>query len=744
MAKKHHRKPSTTAASPNPGLPKRNRVSTLDVYFSVGKQSSSQSTTKSKKTTTKQKSASLDTLTTTNNSPEPSTTFRYSGSALSRLPPLPESPTTMSPTRLSTPVESFDLEEATPEIIDIDSINRAYLSKLHSETTRVLHDSSSSDSSQSSSEDPDDNNEDDSESSPDLSRLVHSSPARKPRSPVPATIGKPPASHRPNTAKTANNLKKPPPTITAPNQTTSQRPPSLVANNLSGRFSTARSNDMEVETTSTTDLPKPAKGSKKPVAATTASRANASHPKPITSNTKNSASIPTRNPYAAPVFASSARAHQPANQIHPTRATIQRYDLRIQLEPSDRAEHTLVGTLKTIFKELKDSDDSLIIYSWSDDTPVVHIDSPDTHLPLVLGELKKFFPRVRPLPNGGTLWIKVRLGHNLPKDHGILNATTSQWLSDEKVGLWPCSLQTESSVCLGWLLYSTREMSVECLQVAIESQCGFSVGLRHRTILLGRRGAIPNSQKVYAIHVEVEAIMMNVAKQWFSKIYGATSSSGFPNGIKMRLVPELTLRTSAPMRVKIGRLWTRQAAFQAQLVQTDNWDLVALDCFDQDMDATLRDVLMSLRSQTKPHDLSLFHSVDQHWADMCYVFQYIPQFQAEAEAVITGLLTYLKHIDEGNSSAFEKCFTQVMIENSRTSTWDDLNFCVRTLTDRDVEFFLEGDEELDLTEFQPLSERMDALNLTRPDPSNLQATTLYGRDTDSVSTLGTRGTSRTH
>jgi len=39
---------------------------------------------------------------------------------------------------------------------------------------------------------------------------------------------------------------------------------------------------------------------------------------------------------------------------------------------------------------------------------------------------------------------------------------------------------------------------------------------------------------------------------------------------------------------------------------------------------------------------------------------------------------------------------------------------------------------------------MDALNLTRPDPSNLQATTLYGRNTDSVSTLGTRGTSRAH
>ncbi len=97
-------------------------------------------------------------------------------------------------------------------------------------------------------------------------------------------------------------------------------------------------------------------------------------------------------------------------------------------------------------------------------------------------------------------------------------------------------------------------MSDECLQVAIELQCGFSVGLRHQTILLGRQGAIPNSQKVYAIHVEVEAIMMNVAKQWFSKVYGATSSSGFPNGIKMRLVPQLTLRTSAPMRVKIGRL----------------------------------------------------------------------------------------------------------------------------------------------------------------------------------------------
>ena len=322
-------------------------------------------------------------------------------------------------------------------------------------------------------------------------------------------------------------------------------------------------------------------------------------------------------------------------------------------------------------------------------------------------------------------------------------ASISWWFKAEQHGLWLCALQAEKTEVLGWLLYSTREMNIASLTGAIESQSGFEVGLWHRIILLGRPGPIPTNQRVYAIHVEVDAAIFGTAKRWFSKTYGTDALSDFPNGIKLRLVPELNSRTSAPMKVKIERLHARQAAFQSQVLRIDNWDITSIDFFDGDLQASLRELIMGIKSREKPL-LPLFHSVDQHWQGTSYIFTVIPQFQQEAESILSGLLPFLQFCNPRSEGSLEKSFTVCAVERWADATWDHLNYCVRTLDDTIVQFILDGDHELDFSAFESdtnigiASTELEPSYWPRPWDGQSASKTLDGNDADSVSTMGTR------
>jgi hypothetical protein len=481
------------------------------------------------------------------------------------------------------------------------------------------------------------------------------------------------------------------------------------------------SDDITVDAKNTSD--------KKPAAvATKDSITSASLPSAAASTGKTHVSITDRTP-----------VDQPA--VHPFRVFVKRYDLRINLQPSDEADVTLVATFKEILTKLQECDPSLILYTWSDDN-LAHISKP-SQVPRTISDLRRYISRARPLPAGGSLYTSIRLGHTQPMKDRII-ADMGWWLEKQKHGLYLRPIQAENTEVVGWLLYSTRNMNIEHLTTAIKSETHhrFEVGLRHRVIWIDAKGPIPDSLKVYAIHVEVDGKKFAEAKRWFFNTYSPNSTS-FPNGIKMRIVPEITSRSSVDLKVKLERLRNRQAFFLAQLKNEECWDIANLDFCDDGLQGSLRQILMAIKPRSRS-DLSLFHSVDPHWQGTNYLFTYIPQFAVEAKAVIDGLLPFLKFYHPDHVANLERCFTAGAVERAYEETWDPNKYSVRTISDRVVELLLDGDKDFDfsasgnLGTTSSVKEKATAAKNSRPSPANLQST-LYGNATDSVGSLDTRG-----
>jgi hypothetical protein len=447
-----------------------------------------------------------------------------------------------------------------------------------------------------------------------------------------------------------------------------------------------------------------------------------------------------------------ARPSPPTNPpvvLLPLRNHAIRYDLRINLPPSDAgtASEVLSTTLREILSQLWSEDPNVVVYPWADEhireNRALHNPS---ELPSTNGALRRYFFRINPRPSGGPIYVMVRLGHSKPMTD--IMEGIGWWLRDHTHGLWARALQAQETVVVGWLLNSTREMDLVSLQAALlATDPRLEVGLRWRLISLGQAGAIPAQQQVRAIHVEIDKLKVSEIKPILYRIYGHAAVGPFPNGVRMRLVPEITPLMGPNSRAKADRLRNRQANFVQYSIKIANWEIATLDFVDTELDASLRDLLMAIRARSRPQ-FPLIHSVDAQWQGNGYVITVIPDFQSEARTVLAGILPFLAFHYPDHRERLDAMFTPAAVERAQLATWDPVSHSVITAEDGIIASLEEVDTDLDLNPGEVLVEGGPSASArdipARPDPGRLQGRTLYGGDTDSVSTVNTRGTQHTN
>jgi hypothetical protein len=423
-----------------------------------------------------------------------------------------------------------------------------------------------------------------------------------------------------------------------------------------------------------------------------------------------------------------------------------RYDFRINLPPSESgiAAQVLGDTLRDIFSQLWNEDSHMVIYPWSDTNLRTHPALVGVNeLPASIGTLRRYFSRINPRPAGGQIYVLVRLGLNVPMSDIMESA--GWWLKDRQHGFWPRAIQAEETVTIGWLLYSTRSMDLNVLQdKLLTDDPRLEVGLRWRLISLGQTGPIPKEQQVRAIHVEADKNQVDTVKPILYQIYGTSSQGPFPNGVKMRLVPEITPLMGPHSRAKIARLRNRQANFVEYSMAVTTWEIATLDYHDQELGASLRDLIVSIRAQESPQQ-PLFHSVDAQWQGNGFVVTFLPNFESEARTVIAGFIPFLQFHHPDHKDRLAALFTPSAVKRASEASWDPVAYAVITADDGVVDGFEDIDHDMDicpptvLVEGIPDSNDNDRAIPSRPDPGRLQGHQLFG-DLDSVSTIDTRGT----
>jgi hypothetical protein len=357
-----------------------------------------------------------------------------------------------------------------------------------------------------------------------------------------------------------------------------------------------------------------------------------------------------------------------------------KYDWKTTVMPVEKssAVAALRDAMVAMFEQIKAIDKSVVIYPWSKANENLPSINTSSEIPEHLSDIKNYFSRVFAKTEGGVCYTSVYIGHN--KKFKVIIDDIAHWLKENRFGWFPRELQAENTLKLGWLLFSTRTMDAALLKDAIYKKNGVHVGLRWRMISTGKSGKLPLDQQIRALHLEVDAEDRDGAD--LIRLMYAHNAHTFPLGIHLRRVPEIDNANVFSMATAT-QLRARQADFVANIRTATTWEIMALDHPDPNNgERTVRDLIKGIRA--KDQTATLFHSIDPHWQNSSYIFTFCPQFEAEAKAMITGLLTYLTHQYPDHKAKIKTAFTRTAQERAATSEWDDDLKCA--VSESDVEF----------------------------------------------------------
>lgn len=437
------------------------------------------------------------------------------------------------------------------------------------------------------------------------------------------------------------------------------------------------------------------------------------------------------------------------NQI---RTFIHRFDLRIQIKPTDseeECERLIQKQLHLFFSIVLQADETALI------PPYLKLDraskgfkdlSNKYQVADVKGftNVKRYFSRLFPRPEGGQFYCNVILA--LTNGVGWLTESIRRTLQDNKMGLWKRPTDCEQVSEVGWLLYSTRMQDEERLSELLSKITKEEIGIRWRPVRtstnFNRRKADqpppdPNSI-VRALHIECDSSKLHSVKYKIAKLYGSNVKT-FPDGTKMRLIPPYQSVISAESKTKYGRVVARQAAFTTKLASSTTWEFsnnLLLDHKNKDSGLSLRMVLMSIPSQKFPGS-PVFHSIDKTWgSDNGVTLTFIPENEEEGRMYQTGMIPYLR---DAVGEWYLNAFTVEAIERHVDSIWDPETKQISSTTDAWVKNSLALDEEFNYTEF-PNEEKPIIFDIPSFKHQSQQTPPIV-RDFDSVSTFQTRASS---
>ena len=208
-----------------------------------------------------------------------------------------------------------------------------------------------------------------------------------------------------------------------------------------------------------------------------------------------------------------------------------------------------------------------------------------------------------------------------------------------------------------------------------------------------------------------------------------------------RYVPVLERTSTSHLKTKIKRLRRIQIDFLCSTMHAISWEIDTLDHKSEDLEHTMRELLMQI--QSKEYDDYVFLSINEDVTGG-HAFTFPIAYEDKARDFITEFPAYLKH---HNGNAIRKYLTASAAERLDNTKWDpELE---RVVTDEDIELDRIEKEAINkkwfkqVTQDQTIDENNTETNEEEinKDVANTTPIFQFGtnttRDETSVSTFGT-------
>ena len=409
-----------------------------------------------------------------------------------------------------------------------------------------------------------------------------------------------------------------------------------------------------------------------------------------------------------------------------------RFDLSFKTEPGSNAPEIGQKKIQELLEACQDhSDESLTIIPWKEsDIGTCPLIEESEDVPKQLSQMKVYLPRLRPSVKGGINYTSIFLGHDCSAEDLLMDI--SFWIVDSGFKLFRKSIQAEASVVLGWLLYGIREINTTNLQEAIGNTEGTpQVGLRQMRIRTAVTGKASN---IRAMGIECDARHEQHVKECLAQLYHSKITK-WPLGIRLRYMRDPRFLCGAQALNKTKHLLGRHERFQEGIVVRRSRDILSLDIVDIEHEKSLRTIIMDMKSTTKP-TMSVFHSIDPAFnQEDTHVFTFLPEFSIQADQILSQLVPYVIFLEGDYVTKF---FSAEALSKSEGCSWDEEKGCAISALDQELEDIEQLDDGYDLANPIKPSNMLDLTTENNYLQNNNNPRTLFGNDTDSVSTLGTK------
>lgn len=320
-----------------------------------------------------------------------------------------------------------------------------------------------------------------------------------------------------------------------------------------------------------------------------------------------------------------------------------RLTLMMPMQGSMNPSEKLVERFKEFANEIFRADKTSALLPWRGTDFSAGKIGAKTAFPTLLPQLQLYAPRMyagQQLQDR-KVWTQVYIGHDKSIEQII--DYVRPWLITGGNVLFKNMLQVEEKEVIGFLVYSTREMDASALADEIGIKLKIKVALTWRPIDNGNKN-LPKNQKVYALHVDIDARTITKDKTVMMQTYGRSSkpSEQYPNGIRLRFVTSRDKVINVNERKKIENLRIRQRQFLNTIRTQTTYDILELDRPAGQGKPTLRQMLMSLKC-SENNEVPLFHCIDLDYKMQGYIMQYSESNSVEAECVINAIIPYVKH-----------------------------------------------------------------------------------------------------
>ena len=340
-----------------------------------------------------------------------------------------------------------------------------------------------------------------------------------------------------------------------------------------------------------------------------------------------------------------------------------RYDMRLQLDKiMEEPESTkaLVAKFRALFKKVQEEESSAILYPYSTTSSAVPI-TDVARLPNTYTELRRYIPTIKPpLKNSDLVYGQVYIGTNSAFDDW--KTTFLEWTRNHGHGLYIKFVQDERTIPMGYLLSTHKMSNSPWYQELLSSKSGIKISTRFRKIS-GQK-----SKERSAVHLECSRDSHEQVKAFLRIHFSKTTKPPFLTGFPVIFIPDKMHISNKHAKSGAQIVATRQGNIINKIQLRTSWSIFGIDMINKKHGISLRTMISRIMwDDADGKKRQLYHSVDSTWNDEGTIFGWHPQFEDQAQTVMTGLLPYLKG-EYGDS--VESYFSQGAVDMQSKQRWD--------------------------------------------------------------------------